>query len=250
MNHNLLSILIPAFLAGMLVLSTHVILGREVLKRGIIFIDLAIAQIAALGVVVASAYLHQASGWVIQLAAVGHALLAAILLQWTDKHWPQKQEAIIGCLFVLAASVSLLILASQPHGQEHLHDLLAGQILWVNTFDLIPVALIYAAVIAIWFSLPLWAQQQGFYILFAIVITVAVQLVGVYLVFASLIMPALVTTRLRIAYLIGGIGYILGLLLSTVLDLPAGALIVCTLALVSIGAGFLHRACLSRLCTR
>jgi zinc/manganese transport system permease protein len=242
MDHNLLSILIPAFLAGMLVLSTHVILGREVLKRGIIFIDLAIAQVAALGVIVASVYLHHASGWIIQLAAVGHALLAAILLQWTDKRWPQKQEAIIGCLFVLAASVSLLLLASQPHGQEHLHDLLAGQILWVNTFDLIPVVLIYAAVIVIWWRWPMWAQQQGFYILFAIVITMAVQLIGVYLVFASLIMPALVTTRLHIAYLIGGLGYVLGLYLSTILDLPAGAVIVCTLALVSIGAGCLQKS--------
>lgn len=234
MNPELLSILIPAFLTGMLVLSTHVVLGREVLKRGIIFIDLAIAQVAAMGVVVATVYLHDASAWMIQFVAIVHALLAAILLQWTDKHWPRKQEAIIGCLFVVAASISLLLFASQSNGQEHLHDLLAGQILWVNSVDIIPVALIYLAVLIIWWRKPLWAQQQGFYLLFAICITLAVQLVGVYLVFASLIMPALVTTRLHVAYLIGAIGYLCGLYLSAIFDLPAGAVIVCTLALVSV----------------
>ena len=107
--------------------------------------------------------------------------------------------------------------------------------------DLIPVALIYAMVLTLWWRCPSWAAQQGFYILFAIVITMAVQLVGVYLVFASLIMPALVTTKLPTAYLIGAAGYILGLYLSTILDLPAGAVIVCTLALTSIIIAFFVR---------
>jgi zinc/manganese transport system permease protein len=242
MNNYTLSLIIPAFLAGLLVLSTHVVLGREVLKRGIIFIDLAIAQVAALGVVVATVYLHEAATWMIQCAAVGHALLAALFLNWTDKHWPKQQEALIGCLFVLAASVSLLLLANQSNGNEHMHDLLAGQILWVTIADLWPVALVYSIILLIWWRAPIWVSRSGFYLLFAIAITLAVQLVGVYLVFASLIMPALATKRLYAAFLIGVAGYFTGLWASTLLDLPAGTTIVCTLAALSVMIGsFLKR---------
>ncbi len=83
-----LSIVIPAFLASLLVLSTHVPLGTEVLRRGIIFIDLAIAQVAGLGVIAASATGWEAEGWLVQIVAVSAALLAAFILHWTDRRWP------------------------------------------------------------------------------------------------------------------------------------------------------------------
>src|ERR1700744_5173588 len=147
-----LSILWPAFLAGMLVLATHVPLGQQVLNRGIVFIDLAIAQVAGLGVTAADAFGFEPEGWRVQVAAVGAALIGALLLTWTEKKWPEVQEALIGVLFVLSASVELLILANNPQGGEHLKDLLVGQILWVTPSGLWPTALLYAAALAVWFS--------------------------------------------------------------------------------------------------
>ena len=91
MNAFELSILGPALLAGLLVLATHVPLGTEVLRRGIIFIDLAIAQVAGLGVIAADSMGWQQNGWLVQGAAVSAALAAAFILNWTDKRWPKIQ---------------------------------------------------------------------------------------------------------------------------------------------------------------
>ena len=237
-----LSILLPAFLAGLLVLATHVPMGMQVLSRGIVFIDLAIAQIATLGVIAADRLGFEPEGWVAQVAAVSAALLGALLLTWTERRWPDVQEALIGVLFVLAASGGMLLVANNPHGGEHLRDLLAGQILWVSTAQLLPVAVMSAAILALWFGLRDRIGRFGFYGLFAFAVTASVQLVGVYLVFASLIVPALACrlypARIRLAagYVVGAAGYILGLGLSVLFDLPSGAVVVWTLALVGIAA--------------
>ena len=119
-----LSILGPAMLAGLLVLATHVPLGQQVLKRGIVFIDLAVAQIAALGVIAADAMGWEPQGLQVQVSAILAAMLGALLLTWTEKRWPEVQEALIGAIFVLAASAGILLLANNPHGGEHLKDLL------------------------------------------------------------------------------------------------------------------------------
>jgi zinc/manganese transport system permease protein len=242
MNFDALSfsILLPAFLAGLLVLATHVPLGMQVLSRGIVFIDLAIAQIATLGVIAADRLGFEPEGWVAQVAAVAAALLGALLLTWTERRWPDVQEALIGVLFVLAASGGMLLVANNPHGGEHLRDLLAGQILWVSYAQLLPVAALAAAILALWFGFRDRLGRFGFYGLFAFAVTASVQLVGVYLVFASLIVPALACRlyppriRLAVGYAVGAAGYILGLGLSVSLDLPSGAVVVWTLALVGI----------------
>ena len=242
-----LSILGPACLAGLLVLSTHVPLGQQVLARGIIFIDLAIAQVAALGVILAQYLGMDEQGYGVEIAAAIAALAGGALLTWTDRKWPEFQEPLIGTLFVLAATGGLLLLANNPHGSEHLKDLLVGQILWVSVRQLIPVALLSAALlVVIWWRR---ADLSGllFYGLFALAITASVQLVGVYLVFASLIVPALATAgmsgprRLVTAYAIGAAGYVIGLVCSAVLDLPSGAMIVWTLA----GCGIVARVLLT-----
>ncbi|MGH8109180.1 MAG: metal ABC transporter permease [Arenimonas sp.] len=231
-----ISILGPACLAGLIVLSTHVPLGKQVLSRGIIFIDLAIAQIAALGVILAHSFGVDEQSFGVQIAAAAAALAGAGLLAWTDKRWPEYQEPLIGTLFVLAATGALLLLANNPQGGEHLKDLLVGQILWVSFSQLIPAAILSVVLLAF-----MWLRRGHltglvFYALFALAITVSVQLVGVYLVFASLIVPALATAgmqgkgRLSVAYTIGVFGYASGLILSAILDLPSGALIVWTLA--------------------
>jgi zinc/manganese transport system permease protein len=235
-----LGILFPAFLAGMLVLATHVPLGQQVLNRGIVFIDLAIAQVAGLGVTAASAFGFEPEGWRVQAAAVGAALIGALLLTWTEKIWAEVQEALIGVLFVVAACIELLILANNPRGGEHLKDLLVGQILWVSPVKLIPVAILYALALAAWFGLRKRLGQVGFYVLFALVVTQSVQLVGVYLVFASLIVPALAAKRyaeplrLAVGYGVGLLGYVLGLIASALFDLPTGAVIVVALLAVFI----------------
>lgn len=235
-------ILGPALVAGLLVLSTHVPLGAQVLDRGIVFIDLAIAQIAGLGVIAADALGMPERGVAVQVAAVGAALLGAMLLTWTERKAPDEQEALIGGMFILASCVGILLLAGNPHGGEHLKELLVGQILWVNTTQLVWLA---AVSVLLLIALMLgWVERLGrfgFYGAFALAVTASVQLVGVYLVFSSLIIPALATRayagrwRLVVGYALGALGYGLGLGLSALLDLPSGAVIVCALAACAVG---------------
>lgn len=230
-------ILGPALIAGLLVLATHVPLGIQVLDRGIVFIDLAIAQIAGLGVIAADALGMPEGGVAVQVAAVTAALLGALLLTWTERRAGEQQEALIGVLFILAACAGILLLSGNPHGGEHLKDMLVGQILWVNTNQLVVLAVLSAAlVLAMWRG---WMQRMGrfgFYAVFALAVTASVQLVGVYLVFSSLIIPALGTKKFDskhrkfVAYGVGALGYGTGLAVSAILDLPTGAVIVWTLA--------------------
>jgi len=229
------SILGPAFVAGLLVLVTHVPLGMQVLDRGIVFIDLAIAQMAGIGVIAADALGFEPQGWAVQVAALAAALLGALLLTWTERRWPQTQEALIGVLFVLASCAGVLLLAGNPHGGEHLKDLLVGQVLWVTPGQLVAMAGVTAVLAGVWFARAARFGRLGFYLLFAVAVTASVQLVGVYLVFSSLIIPALATRgvarrRLPLAYFLGAVAYLLGLILSALFDLPSGAVIVFVMA--------------------
>ena len=179
-------------------LATHVPLGMQVLDRGIVFIDLAIAQIAGLGVIAADALGSPEGGLTVQVAAVGAALLGAWLLTWTERRAPQQQEALIGVMFILAACAGILLLASNPHGGEHLKDLLVGQILWVNNTQLLWLAGVSALLLlAMRLGWVARLGRFGFYGAFALAVTASVQLVGVYLVFSSLIIPALGTRTLH-----------------------------------------------------
>ncbi len=235
-----MSILWPALLAGLLVLATHVPLGREVLARGIVFIDLAIAQIAGLGVIVADALGMEPHAWGVQLAALTAAAVGAIGLTWTEKHYPDSQEALIGVSFVLAACAGLILMAGNPHGAEHLKDLLVGQILWVSATQLQITAVVTAGLLIARWLLREHLGRVGFYLIFACAITLSVQLVGIYLVFASLIIPALAVRQrsprggLWLAYAIGALGYALGLVLSAWYDVPSGAVIVWAIAIVAL----------------
>ncbi len=242
-----LSVLGPAFVAGLLVLATHVPLGRMVLDRGIVFIDLAIAQVAGLGVVVADGLGWEPNGLSVQASAVSAALLAAGFLIWTERRLAHMQEAIIGVVFVVAASAEIILFSFNPHGAEHLKDLLVGQIIWVTNRQLSAAAIVSALVLCATAYCDLAKHRAIFYALFAISITVSVQLAGVFLVFASLIIPALTARGTRrpvlIGYTVGLGGYVFGLLLSTALDLPTGAAIVCALAATSavVGLARWHR---------
>ena len=233
-----IAILGPAFVVGLLVLATHVPLGQEVLKRGIIFIDLAIAQIAGLGVILAYRFGWQAHGWEVQVCALSSALIGALALSWMEKHWAEFQEALIGITFILAATASILLLADNPHGGDSLQDLLVGQILWTTWEEVLPTALISGFILLVLFNFRAKLGNVGFYLLFALAVTSSVQLVGVYLVFASLIIPALGSVGQKQAllkgFVIGALGYGLGLFLSSVFDLPSGAVIVWSIAVIAL----------------
>ena len=240
-----LTILGPALVAGCLVLATHVPLGREVLRRGIIFIDLAVAQMAGLGVIAASTLGFEAHGVEAQIAAFSAALIGGLVLSWTDGKFGDTQEALIGVSFVLAATGGILLLANNPRGGEELQDLLVGQILWVNLTGLWPAAI---ATLVVLIALPIIGDRfgrAGFYLLFGVSVTVSVQLVGIYLVFASLIVPALAIRNckrlaLPLGYAIGLVGYLTGLILSALFDVPTGAVIVWTLALTAIAFALIN----------
>lgn len=239
------SILWPAWLAGVLVTATHVPLGIQVLNRGIVFIDLAIAQIAGLGVVAGNAFGLEPAGWAVQVCALAAALAGALVLTWTEKRWPDVQEAIIGVSFVLAASGAVLLVANNPHGAEHLKELLVGQILWVTPERLAIVALLYALLLLVWFGMAERIGRIGFYLVFACTVTISVQLVGLYLVFVTLIVPALATRsfsrrRLAAGYAVAIAGYTLGLLGSLFTDWPSGPAVVWAMALIALPFSFAH----------
>lgn len=235
-----LGILWPALIAGILVVLSHVPLGQQVLARGIVFIDLAIAQVAGLGVIAAHAFGLGATGWTTQVAAASAALAGALLLTWTERKRPESQEALIGVLFVLASTAQILLLANDPHGGEDLKDLLAGQILWVTPLQLVHAAIVTTVFLIAWFRFRERLGRVGFYILFALVVTISVQLVGVYLVFTSLIVPAVATYRyparrqLAIGYGLAIASYVVGLMVSALLDLPSSPVIVWTMALIGL----------------
>lgn len=236
MNSTDLSILLPAFLTGLLVLATHVPLGMKVLARGIIFADLAVAQIAGLGVVIAGLLELTDYPLAVQGMAAVSAVSGAALLAVVERKLPEVQEACIGLLFVLAASGGILLMSRDTHAGEHLKDLLVGQVLWVSNSQLIATVILTAALLALWRVFNERLGSFGFYVLFALAVTASVQLVGVYLVFASLIIPALATYKMKqwrtlAAGLVGTAGYAAGLLLSVWTDLPSGAAIVWTMAL-------------------
>ncbi|TCK17734.1 zinc/manganese transport system permease protein [Thiogranum longum] len=236
-----LDVIVMPMLAGVLVIATHVPLGREVLQRGIIFIDLAVAQIAGLGVIAAGVMGWEVGGWATQAVAAGSALLGAILIRGFERYWPETQEALIGITFAMAATGGLLLLSGNPHGAEHVADLLTGQLLWVDIDQLRLVALVYLPVLVLWYWLG--PGRLRFYLLFAVTVTASVQLVGVYLVFSSLIIPAVAVRRLQglpavvAGTLLGVLGYAGGLVCSLKFDWPAGPTVVWMLAITGLLSG-------------
>lgn len=234
MNLESINIILPAFVAGLLIIATHVPLGLEVMKRGIIFIDLAVAQIAGLGVIVASLYFHSEEyPATTQIMAFIFAISAAYGFRMCEKHLPKLQEPIIGSLYVFSSSLALLLLANHPHGAEEVENLLSGQLLWVSWQKILITAIVYALLLTAIFRKHL--LQRYFYFIFAIAITVSVQLAGVYLVFASLILPAIGAaiyakgSKIVFGYTISVLSLIFGLIISLISDLPTGPVLVCML---------------------
>ncbi len=229
-SNEIIEIVGPALVAGLMIALTHAPLGIEVLRRGIIFIDLAVAQIAGLGLVVGNMFIHDPSPWLVQFIALVCAIAAGLFFRKVEKAMPERQEAIIGCAFVLAASLALLLLADHPHGGEEVKHLLSGQMLFVTWTDVLKHAPIYSLILLVWFSRPTVRSNIGFYLLFALAITSSVQLVGVYVVFASLILPALAAVGVKqphvTAWLCGVAAVLSGIAFAVAFDMPAGPIII------------------------
>ena len=188
---DFVEIIAPALVAGVMVALVHAPMGIEVLRRGIVFIDLAVAQIAGLCVVLINLWHHE-PGWLsTQLVAVSAAIAAAFFFRWVERKFPREQEAIIGSCFILAASLALLALAEHPQGSEEIKHIMSGQILFVSWTALLSFAPLYVIAVGLWFLVPRVRTGLPFFLAFALVVTASVQLVGVYVVFASLILPAL-----------------------------------------------------------
>ena len=236
-SSEIISIIGPALLAGLIITITHAPLGIEVLKRGIIFIDLAVAQIAGLGLLVSNLYLSHNLGWLSQIVALMFAIIAAFFFKMIENRIKSQQEAIIGVSFVLAASLAILLLADHPTGGEEIRHLLSGQMLFTTWPDVFLHLPIYILILILWF-LPINLNGIGFYILFSLAITSSVQLVGVYVVFASLILPALTALKsprpYKTAWISGLISVLLGILCSVIFDLPAGPILVVSYVIVTI----------------
>lgn len=235
-----LQILGPGLIAALLVLATHVPLGMIVLERSIIFIDFALALAAATGVAFARMMWGDADTWLTQGSAIGAALSCAALLVWTDRRYAIKQEVVIGAVCVNMAAVLLILLSYDSSGAEFLELLLIGQILWAEPLQLVIVGLVYAVALVVWIYRDLGREPVLFYLVFAVVIAFSVQIVGILLVFASLLVPALAAHaapsgwRHLIAFNVGVVGYLAGLVISVLFIIPTGATIVCTLVLAAL----------------
>ncbi len=250
-------ILLPAFVLSALMIFTHTYLGLHVLARGVIFVDLALAQVAALGVSIAFLVGEEAHGTQAQLYAFAATLIVAFAFAGL-RRVPGKttREVIIGCVYVVATALTMVILSRSSQGMEELKALFNGNILWVSWQEITVVAVAYAALtvlhgvfrrrfLALSFSRedtvqPGFLWEFLFFASFAIVITLAVNVAGVLLVFAFLIIPAFCASiltatlgmRLVIGWIFGVLGSTSGLWLSYNADLPVGATVVSVLGLL------------------
>jgi zinc/manganese transport system permease protein len=239
------------FLACLVLTGIHAYLGLHVLARGVIFVDLALAQVAALGLTVALLAGHPpasaAAYWYALTFAVGGGLVFALT---RVRQAPIPQEAIIGVVYAVSAALTVLVVDRAPQGAEHIKQLLVGSILTVSGAEVASLAALYAAVGLVHglARRPLLAISFGdaeggrrvaawdalFYASFALVVTSSVRLAGVLLVFAFLVVPAAIAAllargvgaRLALGWATGGVVSALGLIASYRWDLPTGATVV------------------------
>jgi zinc/manganese transport system permease protein len=252
---DLLSLLWAPFLMCLVLTGIHAYLGLHVLAREVVFVDIALAQIAALGATAGFLVgfdLESRAAYGFGLAATLVGALVLALTRSRERH--VSQEAVIGVVYAVSSAAAVLLVTNAPHGAEHLRGMLVGNILTVSGLDVARVAALYALVGAlhwVWrgpFFListdPDAAFHQGwrvrtwdflFYATFGLVVTSSVRIAGVLLVFSYLIVPALagvalgrtVGERLVVGWSFGTLVSVLGLSASASLDLPTGATVVC-----------------------
>jgi len=248
MNEAVMFLLAP-FVICLILAGIHCYLGLHVLARGVIFVDLSLAQVAALGISLGLLLGFEEHSAVVYFIALLMTFIASAVFALARRHESLfSQEAIIGIVFALSSAAVVLLADKMPHGMEHIKDLLAGQILWVTWGDVIRTAVIYSLVGLVHY---LFRQQlleasfnhQAektifwdilFYALFGVVITSSVSIAGVLLVFSYLIVPSLISSfffktikgKLAFGWIFGLALSLIAMVLSYKLDLPTGPFIV------------------------
>jgi zinc/manganese transport system permease protein len=266
-----LSLFLPPLVACLVIVAIHSYLGIHVIAREVIFVDLSLAQMAALGSAVAILAGSQPDSSSAFLYALGFTTLGAAVfaLTRTDTKGAVPQEAIIGIVYVMASAAAILVADRTPRGGEAIKDILVGSLLWVTWPTIIRLAGVYAVLGIFHWALrrrfltisfePEIALARGwrirlwdflFYLSFGIVITFSVPIAGVLLVFSFLVVPAAVAfqftrrqgTLALISWLAGALASGIGLWISFHYDLPTGPVIVCVFGLVLLAAYLLRRA--------
>ena len=256
----MIDLLLAPLAAGIIILLTHAYFGLHIIQREVIFVDLALAQIAALGTTVAfllGAEHGSATGYV---WALGFTLLGALIFSVTrSEDSPVPQEAIIGITYVVASATVILLASFTPEGAEHLQETLTGSLIWVTWPTIFKVSLSYAAIVAFHYivrrqmlatsfaperqpRLRLW--DFVFYATLGIMITASVQIAGVLVVFSILVIPAVIAFffcrtfvgALLLAWASGTVAIVMGLGISFTFDLITGPVLVCAFGVVLIVA--------------
>lgn len=258
---EMLQFMAAPFAACLILVGIHGYLGLHVLLRQVIFVDLALAQIAALGTVVAFVMGHQIGTAGSFAYSLGAAVLGALVFSFTRTRTHETsvpQEAIIGITYVIASAAAILVADRAPEGAEHIKELLAGTILWVTWPTVIKDLIIYAAVGVFHYLFrrrfititedpdrayaagwKVWFWDFLFYLSFGVIITLSVEIAGVLMVFSYLVAPAIIALgssdrwgpRIVIAWAVGFLASAAGLIASYQADFPSGPAIVCSLGL-------------------
>lgn len=264
---SVFELLFPAFVAGLVLTGMLSYLGLHVVERGVIFVDLSLAQIAALGATIGVLFGHDIHSRAAYLFSLGFTFLGAAIFAFSRVHRKTRipQEAIIGIAYAVSAAASILAMSKVSGETEHLKEMLVGNILSVSWPEIVKTAALYVVIGATHFLLrkkfllismdEAEAERQGlsirlwdflFYVTFGFVVTSSVPIAGVLLVFSYLIVPAVsamffsnrIGARLAIGWSTGAIVTAIAVYLSYALDLPTGATIVTCLgaALVLLGS--------------
>jgi zinc/manganese transport system permease protein len=257
-----LSFLLAPFIASLILTGIHAYLGVHVVERGVIFVDLSLAQIAALGTTVALLCGIEVHGDASYAVSLGFTFVGAAVFSTIRGHRARiPQEAVIGICYAVASAAAILAMSKSAEQTEHLKEMLVGNILTVSWFEVRKTAVLYGAVGLFHYLFrhkfltismdPAAAEAQGintrlwdflFYASFGFVVTSSVAIAGVLLVFCYLIVPSVgamlfaerIGPRLAIGWTMGTLVSALGVYLSLQVDLPTGATIVCTFGIVLI----------------
>jgi len=236
-DSSVLSLFAPALFACLLISLVNGPLGAEVVRRGIIFIDLAIAHIAGLGFIAGTVLFPDAPFWLLQFITYLFVLSFASIFWILERKLPQRVEAWIGVSFILAASMTFLLVDDHPHAGGLIKNLLSGQILFTTWDDVAKLGSVYGLVIAAMWLKRAHRHPYGFYVLFTLAITTCIPIAGVYLIFASLILPGLAAERTSnptiAVVLIGILSTVLGVTVGMLLDLPNGPCLVVSYVVVT-----------------
>ena len=257
------------FLTCLILTGIHAYLGIHVIERKVIFVDLALAQIAALGATFALLFGYDLHGQATYWFSLGATFLGAIVFSLTRTRKEKvPQEAIIGIVYAVSAAAAVLVLSRAAGGDEEIRHMLIGNVLLVEWYQIVKIAVLYGLVGLVHWNFrkafllistnPQEAYQKGipvkwwdllFYLTFGLVVTSSVQIAGVLLVFSFLIVPAVaavlyfdqLTHRLVFGWILGSVTSFLGVLISYYFDLPTGAAVVCTFGAVLVFLSFARR---------